>query len=143
MNEKTLEYAREQLRKLRQPALMGRKHDETDIGKKMDGKRKEVGEMSGDLISRSALMQSLRNNVLVDVTPNLERAIDEQPTAYDVDKVVGQLGKIKTDNSCKDCAYKEKCDELQEYYNPSDEVDLCALVTKELSIEIVKSGGID
>lgn len=40
--------------------------------------------MSGDLISRSALMQSLRNNVLVDVTPNLEQAIEEQPTAYDV-----------------------------------------------------------
>ena len=48
-------------------------------------------EMSGDLISRSALMQSLRNNVLIDVTPNLERAIDEQPTAYDVDKVVEDL----------------------------------------------------
>ena len=47
--------------------------------------------MSDDLISRSALMQSLRNNVLIDVTPNLERAIDEQPTAYDVDKVVEDL----------------------------------------------------
>lgn len=43
--------------------------------------------MNNDLISRSALMQSLRNNILVDVTPNLEQAITEQPTAYDVDKV--------------------------------------------------------
>ena len=40
--------------------------------------------MRDDLISRTALMQSLRNNVLVDVTPNLEQAIEEQPTAYDV-----------------------------------------------------------
>lgn len=47
--------------------------------------------MSGDLISRRVLMQSLRNNVLIDVTPNLEQAIDEQPIAYDVDKVVADL----------------------------------------------------
>lgn len=46
--------------------------------------------MSNDLISRSALMQSLRNNVLVDVTPNLEQAIEEQPVAYNLDKVVEQ-----------------------------------------------------
>ena len=47
--------------------------------------------MINDLISRSVLMQSLRNNILIDVTPNLEQAIAEQPTAYDVDKVVEQL----------------------------------------------------
>lgn len=47
--------------------------------------------MSDDLISGSALIQSLRNNVLVDVTTYLEEAIDAQPTAYDVDKVVEQL----------------------------------------------------
>lgn len=49
--------------------------------------------MSNDLISRSELMQSLRGNVLVDVTPKLEQAIAEQPTAYDVDKVVELLEK--------------------------------------------------
>jgi hypothetical protein len=38
-------------------------------------------------------MQSLRGNVLVDVTPKLEQAIAEQPTAYDVDKVVELLEK--------------------------------------------------
>lgn len=47
--------------------------------------------MSNDLISRSALMQFLRNNVLVDLTSNLEQAIEEQPTAYDVDKVVEKV----------------------------------------------------
>ena len=50
--------------------------------------------MRDDLISRTALMQSLRNNVLVDVTPNLEQAIAEQPTAYDEDRVVEQIDKI-------------------------------------------------
>lgn len=44
--------------------------------------------MSNDLISRSALLQALKGNVLVDVTSNLENAIAEQPTAYDLDKVV-------------------------------------------------------
>lgn len=47
--------------------------------------------MNNDLISRSALMQSLRGNVLVDVTPNLEQAIEEHPTAYDMDKVLEEL----------------------------------------------------
>lgn len=47
--------------------------------------------MNNDLISRSVLIQSLRNNVLVDVTPNLEQAIEEQPTAYNVDKVIADL----------------------------------------------------
>ena len=49
--------------------------------------------MSNALISRSELMQSLRGTVLVDVTPKLEQAIAEQPTAYDVDKVVELLEK--------------------------------------------------
>lgn len=50
--------------------------------------------MSNDLINRSILMQSLRGNVLVDVTLNLEQAIAEQPTAYDVDKVVERLKRV-------------------------------------------------
>lgn len=69
--------------------------------------------------------------------------IKAQPTAYDVDKVVEQLKNLKTDNSCKDCTYKDKCDELQEFYNPNDSVDLCGLTIKELAIEIVKSCGND
>lgn len=76
--------------------------------------------MSGDLISRSALMQSLRNNVLVDVTPNLEQAIEEQPTAYDVDKVVEQM---------------------EEYVKESSNVDYNRAMIE--AIEIVKSGGLE
>jgi hypothetical protein len=40
---------------------------------------------NNDLISRSALMQALRGNVLIDVVPDLEQAIAEQPAAYDVE----------------------------------------------------------
>lgn len=77
--------------------------------------------MSNDLISRSALMQSLRNNVLVDVTPNLEQAITEQPTAYDVDKVVERL----VTNSML------------------AQVDDEPFVMLDDAVEIVKSGGIE
>ena len=80
--------------------------------------------MSNDLISRSALMQSLRNNVLVDVTPNLEQAIEEQPTAYDVDKVVKRL---------EDMKYV-----MMGNYGVRREV-----VSFDDLIEIVKSGGIE
>lgn len=82
------------------------------------------GHMNGDLISRSILMQSLRNNVLVDVTPNLEQAIDEQPTAYDVDKVVERL---------EDMKYV-----MMGNYGVRREV-----VNFEDLIEVVKSGGIN
>lgn len=78
--------------------------------------------MNGDLISRSALMQSLRGNVLVDVTPNLEQAIEEQPTAYDVDKVVERLEEAKYE----------------------DELYPCNLAVEiEVAKRIVKSGGIE
>ena len=69
--------------------------------------------MNNDLISRSALMQSLRGNVLVEVTPNLEQAIAEQPAAYDVDKV----------------AFRLECESIN-----------CHIMT-DRAVEIVKSGG--
>lgn len=78
--------------------------------------------MKNDLISRSALMNHLRVNVFVDVTPALEQAVKDEPTAYDVDKVVEQL--------------KE---EFKKYYgNQWDEAPYLAN-----SIEIVKSGGVN
>lgn len=85
--------------------------------------------MSNDLISRSALIQSLRNNLLVDVTPNLEQAIAEQPTAYDVDKVVEQLE-----------AESERWKESGEAYEDQKELGVSEGFKK--AIEIAKSGGI-
>lgn len=78
--------------------------------------------MSNDLISRSALMQSLRNNVLVDVTPNLEQAIEEQPVAYNLDKVVEQLEKAKYEDDLYPCNLAVEIEEAK---------------------SIVKSGGIE
>lgn len=117
--------------------------------------------MSNDLISRSELSKGISNkeckipqfetekelNAFLLGLNAKQIAVTEclsgMATAYDVDKVVERLKQIKTDNSCKNCTYREKCDELQEFYNPSDEVDLCALVAKELSIQIVKYGDIE
>lgn len=93
--------------------------------------------MSGDLISRSALMQSLRGNVLVDVTTNLEQAIDEQPTAYNVDKVVEQLRKNHDVEKDRAAEYDEagRLDLM-------DEHDAKAEAYRN-AIKIVKSGGIE
>lgn len=57
----------------------------------------------------------------------------------DEDALIKQLEHIKTDNSCSDCKYKDKCNELQDFYNPSDDVDLCGLTIKYIAIEIVKA----
>ena len=48
-----------------------------------------------DLISRKELLDRLRGNVLVDVTLELEKAIEDQPTAFDVEKVVSELQEAK------------------------------------------------
>lgn len=94
--------------------------------------------MSNDLISRSALMQSLRNNVLVDVTPNLEQVIEEQPTAYDVDKVVEQLDNlIKPTEQYRHSFCGTVTDEHCTKYNG------CEYCITEQILRIIKSGGIE
>ena len=91
--------------------------------------------MSNDLISRSALMQSLRNNVLVDVTPNLEQAIEEHPTAYNVDKVVERLEEYAHSSICK--THEHGCPYLT---NDGVSCENCGAIG---ALEIVKSGGIE
>lgn len=93
--------------------------------------------MSNDLISRSALMQSLRNNVLVDVTPNLEQAIEEQPVAYNLDKVVERLEELAVCAESKAAEYDEagKIDRMNIH-------DGKAAAYKN-TIRIVKSGCIE
>lgn len=43
------------------------------------------------LIDADALIMRLRCNVLIDVTSELEKEIEQQPTAYDQEKVIEQL----------------------------------------------------
>lgn len=50
-----------------------------------------MNKMSNDLISRKALLDSLRGNVLIDVTTKLEKTIQEQPIAFDKEKVINDL----------------------------------------------------
>lgn len=66
--------------------------------------------------------------------------IDEQPTAFDVDKVVEQLEDIKRkkyracqDVICEDCKYSEDCCEV----NESDKLAL------DMAVEIVKGDGVE
>ena len=83
-------------------------------------------------------MQSLRNNVLVDVTPNLEQAIEEQPTAYDVDKVVEQLDNlIKPTEQYRHSFCGTVTDEHCTKYNG------CEYCITEQILRIIKSGGIE
>ena len=59
-----------------------------------------------------------------------------------MDKIVEQLKQLSIGTVlCDKCEYREKCDDIQEKYNPDDDTDLCTMVAKSLAIEIVKSGG--
>lgn len=94
----------------------------------VEGAQEECEDMSNDLISRSVLLQSLRGNVLVDVTPRLEEAIEELPTAYDVDKVMERLNELR-EEILSDTSY---CNDTVNHY----------LGYADLMIEAVKFGGI-
>ena len=56
------------------------------------------------------------------------RYIDEQPTAYDADKVAEELKRIRAKKTCN----KEKCDTKE----------LCRICVVDDAIEIVKHGGV-
>lgn len=68
--------------------------------------------MSNDLISRRALLEDLMEQIpLAENVQIFKEIIEEQPTAYDVDKVVEQINQIgksvcdsvKCDENCADC----------------------------------------
>lgn len=69
--------------------------------------------------------------------------LKKQPTAYDPDKIVEQLKQLSIGTVlCDKCEYREKCDDIQEKYDPDDNTDLCTMVAKSLAIEIVKRGAV-
>ena len=47
------------------------------------------------LIDADRLMDNLKGNVLIDVTPELEDTIARQPTAFDREKVIEKLKKCR------------------------------------------------
>lgn len=56
------------------------------------------------LIDADKLMDALRGNVLVDVTPEIKNTVQEQTTAYDVDKVVEQLSERQYEDELHPCS---------------------------------------
>lgn len=73
------------------------------------------------LIDADRLMDNLRGNVLIDVTPELEDTIAQQPTAFDREKVI---------------------DELKSPYNYTIMAGK-HVTTVDRSVEIVEKGGIE
>ena len=55
------------------------------------------------LIDADTLLNSLKKNVLVDVTSVLEEVIESQPTVYNLDKIIEDLEKYAHSDICHDC----------------------------------------
>ena len=91
-----------------------------------------------DLISRSELLESFRksycghlgmeNSDGIITFRSICRIINEQPTAYSVEKVGEKLGEIRAKKTCN----KEKCDTKE----------ICRICVVDDAIEIVKQGGV-
>lgn len=66
--------------------------------------------------------------------------IDEQPTAFDVDKVIRQIKDVKEkkDGVCIDV----QC-ELCDYSNDCGEIDMSYKLALDKAIEIVRGGGVE
>ena len=78
-----------------------------------------------DLISRSQLLKEIET--WGGCVEALHEYIQNMPTAYDVDKVVEELERIRAKKTCN----KEKCDTKE----------LCRICVVDDAIEIVKQGG--
>lgn len=74
------------------------------------------------LIDADRLMDNLRGNVLIDVTPELEDTIARQPTAFDREKVIEQLNEAADWHGVYDGEYSIELND---------------------AIEIVEKGGIE
>ena len=94
-----------------------------------------------DLISRSELIKVLKDRATneaimgyitaYDVTNSIIDEVEEQPTAYDIDKVVEELE--EKDSDCEDFG---TCNYCQRYWCPR------TLIDRGDVIEIVKQGGV-
>lgn len=80
--------------------------------------------MSDDLISRKALLDSLRDNVLVDVTAELKKTIEEQPIAFDKEKV------------------KQDLEMSSKLYSLSDK-DCEFAIPQNRALKIIEQGGVE
>ena len=82
-----------------------------------------------DLISRSELIKLFKEHMRTardfrEIIINIIPTIKNQPTAYDIDKIVDELEKIRAKETCN----KEKCDTKE----------ICRICVVDDAIEIVK-----
>lgn len=85
------------------------------------------------LIDADELMDSLRGNVLIDVTSELEETIVHQPTAFDKDKVRRELIELRNEE-----IYKP--DSINKYAEARSQGRYSAFLD---AIRIVEKGGIE
>jgi hypothetical protein len=115
---------------------------------KLPCKERGDGEMSNDLISRSVLLEEINSfsmritgsanamaiTIMEEAKKSIAKIVDEQPTAYNVDKIVEQLEELRQNE------IKLLCD------HESDTKDMQAMRGHNILqdvIKIVKSGGIN
>ena len=80
------------------------------------------------LIDADTLKDTLLKHRYTTEHNQIFRYIDEQPTAYDADKVAEELKRIRVKETCN----KEKCDTKE----------ICRICVVDDAIEIVKQGGV-
>ena len=80
------------------------------------------------LIDADTLKDTLLKHRYTTEHNQIFRYIDEQPTAYDADKVAEELKRIRAKKTCN----KEKCDTKE----------ICRICVVDDAIEIVKRGGV-
>ena len=80
------------------------------------------------LIDADTLKDTLLKHKYTTEHNQIFRYIDEQPTAYDADKVAEELKRIRAKKTCN----KEKCDTKE----------ICRICVVDDAIEIVKQGGV-
>lgn len=101
--------------------------------------------MNDVLISRKNLLDSLRGNVLVDVTPELEKAIEDQPTAFDEEKVIEEIQKEGdiAELHQLNLLYDKKADNEEHFKRMQFELDRGYSVAMFRARKIVEKGGIE
>lgn len=85
------------------------------------------------LIDADKLMDSLRGNMLIDVTTELENEIAQQPTAFDKEKVIEELRR----------KYEKSIDiyDVDKKFNPEC-ASKCIADAYKTTLDIVEKGGI-
>ena len=99
---------------------------------RISGQEKKPKE-AGDLISRKGLMDALRGNVLIDVTPEMEEVVERQPSISGIGKAIKKIGEAT------DVAYERYigCDSS----TPAVEYAICGTqyIERRKALETIKS----